>query len=262
MNKEMHPTRIPCQLEDGPCYFNFRPRLKDQRVKVKSHVQDHLWRHSRWHQFLHGFGCMTILLLMGAVIALGVWAWWIKESLNDLEKKIHVFHETSSQTPSNVSQQKIRQDNHQALLQYLCKSYGNHSTSNFSENPRCILCPESWLLHEHKCYWISQEKQTWNKSRHDCTAKVSKLAVIKEKEELDFLQHITDGAQLLWLGLIADPSTREWSWVEGSPLNNTLLQVTGDAQANSCGMLKGNKIISEACSAVTKWICETEALLV
>ncbi|XP_042311753.1 killer cell lectin-like receptor subfamily B member 1B allele B isoform X2 [Sceloporus undulatus] len=196
------------------------------------------------------------------MIALGIWeiffkGWWTKESLHALEK-IHAFQGTNSQTPSNESQQKTKLDNHQALLQYLCKSYGNHST----ENSRCKLCPETWLRHKDKCYWISREKNTWNKSHHDCTAKVSQLAVIKEKAELDFIKGITDGAQLLWLGLTAIPLTSEWSWVEGSLLNDTLLQVTGAAQANSCGMLKGEKIISEACSAVTKWICETEALLV
>ncbi|XP_015276408.1 PREDICTED: killer cell lectin-like receptor subfamily F member 1 [Gekko japonicus] len=130
------------------------------------------------------------------------------------------------------------------------------------ENSQCKLCQENWLLHEDKCYWASKEKQNWNQSRQDCTAKDSQIVVIQEQEELDFIQSITDGAQLLWIGITTTSPAGEWIWIDGSPLNSTLLQVTGTVQANSCGMLKGNRVVSEACSAVTKWICETEALLV
>ncbi|KAJ6616021.1 hypothetical protein lerEdw1_015108, partial [Lerista edwardsae] len=76
----------------------------------------------------------------------------------------------------------------------------------------------------------------------------------------DFVRSITEGAKLLWIGLMA--TSGNWTWVDGSPLNHTLLPIKGDSQANSCGMLNGAKVISEACSAVTKWICETRVLLV
>ncbi|KAG8127777.1 hypothetical protein E2320_014655, partial [Naja naja] len=95
--------------------------------------------------------------------------------------------------------------------------------------PRCDnstenlkLCPKDWLHHENKCYWISGEKLTWNESRDNCRAKDSELAVLKKEAEL--------------------PNITE-------------------AQGNSCGMVKGPKVILESCSAVTKWICETEALM-
>ncbi|KAM6469712.1 killer cell lectin-like receptor subfamily B member 1B allele B [Liasis olivaceus] len=141
------------------------------------------------------------------------------------------------------------------LQRFLCKPHCDNSTGNLK------LCPKDWLLHENNCYWISTEKQTWNNSRDDCRAKDSKIAMLKEQAELHFIQRISNGAQLLWIGLSANSTTREWSWVNNSPLNHTLLPITGVAQGNSCGMLKGPKVISESCSAVTRWICETEALL-
>ncbi|KAF7236225.1 Killer cell lectin-like receptor subfamily F member 1 [Varanus komodoensis] len=130
-----------------------------------------------------------------------------------------------------------------------------------TDNLKCKLCPKNWMLYENKCYWTSDEKQTWNKSQNICAAKNSQLAVFHNKEELDFIRRITDGAHLLWIGLTTISGAQEWSWIDGSPLNTTLLEVTGPAQANSCGMLKLNKVILEACTAVTKWICEKDALL-
>ncbi|XP_060094728.1 killer cell lectin-like receptor subfamily F member 1 [Heteronotia binoei] len=130
------------------------------------------------------------------------------------------------------------------------------------ENSQCRLCQENWLLHEDKCYWTSKEKQNWNQSRQDCTERHSQIVVIEGQKELDFIQSITNGAQLLWIGLTTTSPAGKWTWIDGSSLNSTLLQVTGTIQAKSCGMLKGNRVVSEACSAVTKWICETEALLV
>uniref|UniRef100_A0A670IRX4 C-type lectin domain-containing protein n=1 Tax=Podarcis muralis TaxID=64176 RepID=A0A670IRX4_PODMU len=52
------------------------------------------------------------------------------------------------------------------------------------ENSDCKLCPENWQRHGDKCYWISREKGTWNKSQNDCAAKDSQLAVIQKQVEL------------------------------------------------------------------------------
>ncbi|XP_063152463.1 killer cell lectin-like receptor subfamily F member 1 [Candoia aspera] len=141
------------------------------------------------------------------------------------------------------------------LWRFLCKPHCDNSTGNLK------LCPINWLLHENKCYWISSEKQTWNKSRNECRAKDSKIVMLKEQTELHFIQRITHGAQLLWIGLSVNSTSREWLWVDNSPLNKTLLPITSETQENSCGMLKGQKVISESCSAVTRWICETAPLL-
>nr|XP_028573404.1 killer cell lectin-like receptor subfamily B member 1B allele B [Podarcis muralis] len=281
MNKGSHPTRVHCQVENAPCYFNFRPRENQGRHKPKFPMQgfsitakvvkeygvdrtnvfwapvkdaiqlvsgtvgsrmdrplfrcphtklfllslalaDELLRQARRHRVIIGSGCVAILILVGAVIGLGFW-----------EPK---------GCPLTA---------HLASWFFL-----------LPENSDCKLCPENWQRHGDKCYWISREKGTWNKSQNDCAAKDSQLAVIQKQVELDFIRHKTDGGQLLWIGVTTIPPAHEWSWVDGSPLNDTLLQVTGLAEANSCGMLKGKRVNSEACSAIAKWICETEVRLV
>uniref|UniRef100_A0ABM5FIK0 Killer cell lectin-like receptor subfamily B member 1B allele C isoform X1 n=1 Tax=Pogona vitticeps TaxID=103695 RepID=A0ABM5FIK0_9SAUR len=265
MKREAHLARALCKVEDAPCYYNFRPRGKPEAPKDESKLQaliDILLRHPRRLRCLLGSGCAIILLLVGAIIALGVWgisfkAWQTKESLDALEDP-HAVQESNCSQGCNHGTQQTSHNDFQALLQFLCKLHDNDP----SETSKCKLCPENWRRHENKCYWISKEKQTWNVSQDDCTGKVSHLAVIQKKEELDFIQQITDGAQLLWIGLTVVPHTQEWAWVEGSLFNDTLLPVTEAAEINSCGMLKGSKVISDACTAVANWICEKEAFLV
>ncbi|KAJ7317270.1 hypothetical protein JRQ81_003432 [Phrynocephalus forsythii] len=131
-----------------------------------------------------------------------------------------------------------------------------------NQNAECRLCPVNWLLHKNKCYWISKEKQTWHKSLEDCREKHTQMLVIQSPEEKSFMwEMISEGQKLPWLGLRTTSSGRKWSWIDGSPVNDTTLQSLGPPESNSCGMLKNNQITSQACAALAEWICETEALL-
>ncbi|XP_044275571.1 killer cell lectin-like receptor subfamily B member 1B allele C [Varanus komodoensis] len=252
MIRESRPAQAACQMEGTSCYFNFRPRKEPSRFQPESQLQGIFLRHPRCHRCLLGFGCTTILVLFAAVIVLSIWVLQRKEATDALGKT------SSFQGPSNEMQPNSCPDNCQTLRKFLCNS---HHQNHSADNLKCKLCPKNWMLYENKCYWTSDEKQTWNKSQNICAAKNSQLAVFHNKEELDFIRRITDGAHLLWIGLTTISGAQEWSWIDGSPLNTTLLEVTGPAQANSCGMLKLNKVILEACTAVTKWICEKDALL-
>ncbi|KAL7986324.1 hypothetical protein Chor_011490 [Crotalus horridus] len=80
----------------------------------------------------------------------------------------------ATETVSNVS----AGDKWNKLRRFLCKPHCDNSTGNLK------LCPKDWELHENKCYWISRGKQTWTKSRGDCRAQNSELAVLKEQAEL------------------------------------------------------------------------------
>ncbi|XP_060094732.1 killer cell lectin-like receptor subfamily F member 1 [Heteronotia binoei] len=142
------------------------------------------------------------------------------------------------------------------LKQFMCKPLVNKER----EKSSCRLCPQNWNLHENKCYWISKERQTWHNSKEDCIAKQSRLLVIQNQEEVTFIQSIMEGAQLLWIGLKAISPERKWTWLDGSPLDDKLLQELGPV-ANFCGRLNGNQIISEDCNTITTWVCETAALL-
>uniref|UniRef100_A0A8C3SGU7 C-type lectin domain-containing protein n=1 Tax=Chelydra serpentina TaxID=8475 RepID=A0A8C3SGU7_CHESE len=124
-----------------------------------------------------------------------------------------------------------------------------------------ILCPMDWLSHRGKCYWFSKDSKSWNESRADCSEKSSRKLVIQDREELEFIQNCTQGKYHVWLGLSFTSPEKNWTWVDSSMLDQTLFPVTGPADVNSCGVIKGNRIHSETCSAEFKWICQKEAVL-
>ncbi|XP_065271157.1 killer cell lectin-like receptor subfamily F member 1 [Emys orbicularis] len=144
------------------------------------------------------------------------------------------------------------------LKQSLCDPVGNGPAGG----TRCKLCPKDWQAHNGKCYWDSKRSQMWNDSQKDCESRNSQMLVIRDQEDMDFINTITDGANHVWIGLNITSHTGNWTWVDGSPLNQTLFRVSGPVASNSCGVVKGNRINSETCSAEFKWICQKDAIVV
>ncbi|XP_026514940.1 killer cell lectin-like receptor subfamily F member 1 [Terrapene carolina triunguis] len=142
------------------------------------------------------------------------------------------------------------------LKQSLCHS----AQSPSADGSGCKLCPMDWLSRRGKCYWFSKDSKNWKESRNDCSAKSSQKLVIQDQEEMEFIQNITQGKYHVWLGLSVTSPGKNWTWVDSSVLDQTLFPVMGPADVNSCGLIKGNRIHSETCSAEFKWICQKEAV--
>uniref|UniRef100_A0A8C3F496 C-type lectin domain-containing protein n=1 Tax=Chrysemys picta bellii TaxID=8478 RepID=A0A8C3F496_CHRPI len=123
----------------------------------------------------------------------------------------------------------------------------------------CKLCPTDWRLRGDKCYWVSRENKIWSESRTDCSARGSQLLVIRDPEELS-LPALTGGMSLFWVGLSVSSPEKGWTWLDGSLLNQTLFPVSGPAEGNSCGAVKGNRIDSDTCSSGFQWICQRDAI--
>ncbi|XP_026515466.1 killer cell lectin-like receptor subfamily F member 1, partial [Terrapene carolina triunguis] len=142
------------------------------------------------------------------------------------------------------------------LKQSLCHSAQSPSADGSS----CKLCPMDWLSRRGKCYWFSKDSKNWKESCDDCSAKSSRKLVIQDQEEMEFIQNVTQGKYHVWLGLSVTSAEKNWTWVDSSVLDQTLFPVTGPADVNSCGVIKGNRIHSETCSAEFKWICQKEGV--
>uniref|UniRef100_A0A8C3P566 C-type lectin domain-containing protein n=1 Tax=Chrysemys picta bellii TaxID=8478 RepID=A0A8C3P566_CHRPI len=128
------------------------------------------------------------------------------------------------------------------------------------EGSGCKLCPRHWVPHRDKCYWLSEENQYWSRGWDDCSRRGSHLLVIQDREELEFTQNLTGNQNPVWIGLNITSPGRKWTWVDGSPLNQTLFTVSGPAEENSCAAVKKNQIKSEICNTHYKWICQKEAV--
>ncbi|XP_044838540.1 killer cell lectin-like receptor subfamily B member 1B allele A isoform X1 [Mauremys mutica] len=203
-----------------------------------------------WHRLAAGLGAAGILILLGAVIAMGIWVSQLKGRLNSLENnstRERIIHQSNCSTGLK--------DFHFQLKQFVCES----SHSNSAEGSGCKLCPPNWLLHRDKCYWVSKERNPWDKSRDDCSRRSSRLLVIRDQDEMTFIQNTSKDANQLWLGLTVASPARKWTWVDGSLFNPTLFKVVAPAEGNSCGMIKDG-INFETCGAASKWICEKDPL--
>ncbi|XP_032636803.1 killer cell lectin-like receptor subfamily B member 1B allele C [Chelonoidis abingdonii] len=124
----------------------------------------------------------------------------------------------------------------------------------------CKLCPTDWQLRGDKCYWVSRGGEMWSESRANCSARGSQLLVIRDSEELEFLKHLTQGSHLFWVGLSISSPEKAWTWLDGSRLDQTLFPVSGPAEGDSCGAVKGNRIHSDTCDSAFQWICQRDAI--
>ncbi|XP_044839583.1 killer cell lectin-like receptor subfamily F member 1 [Mauremys mutica] len=235
--------------EEGYTELNLRPKMTSSDRPCQPGTQDHT-QCPRWHRLAAGLGAAGILILLGAVIAMGVWVSQLKGSLNSLENKgtrETLIHQSNCSTGLK--------DFHFHLKQFVCES-----SHNSTEGSGCKLCPPNWLLHRDKCYWVSKEKNPWDKSRDDCSRRSSRLLVIRDQDEMTFIQNTTRDTNQIWLGLTVTSPARKWTWVDGSVFNPTLFNVQDPAEGISCGMIKPDEIYFETCTIVSKWICEKYAL--
>ncbi|CAL8386446.1 unnamed protein product [Gadus morhua 'NCC'] len=77
-------------------------------------------------------------------------------------------------------------------------------------------CPRGWDDFGYKCYLLSKELGSWNKSRKLCVSNGADLVVVDSKEELDFISRY---GGYFWLGATDEASEGMWRWVDGTVLS-------------------------------------------
>ncbi|XP_032061102.1 CD209 antigen-like protein E [Aythya fuligula] len=124
----------------------------------------------------------------------------------------------------------------------------------------CRLCPRDWLQHGNWCYWVSHESRDWQRSRDDCAQKGSALFIIRNWEQMQVLQDVTQGRGYVWIGLAVTGAKGTWTWLDGSVLDTKQFHVLGSATSGSCALIKDSQIRSEGCNAESRWVCEKDAV--
>uniref|UniRef100_A0A8C8RJH1 C-type lectin domain-containing protein n=1 Tax=Pelusios castaneus TaxID=367368 RepID=A0A8C8RJH1_9SAUR len=162
--------------------------------------------------------------------------------------------------------------------QYLCRTGrpgpNNHPTTDvFVPLPPtagipCQLCPKQWTSYRDECYRLSTQMGFWTRSQEACAWTRSHLLVIRDHKELGFIQRLTKDEYPMWIGLNITAPGRNWTWVDGSPLNQTFqiffkkFTVSGPAEENRCAAIRKNRIYSANCTALYQWICQKAAILI
>ncbi|XP_065420340.1 killer cell lectin-like receptor subfamily B member 1B allele A, partial [Chrysemys picta bellii] len=177
----------------------------------------------RWHRIAVGVGWAGNIVLTIAVIALGVWG-QTRGALNTSENNETRF---ISSTECSFCPEDCRY----CLKPILCEPHNG----SFAGGSGCKLCPRDWRLHGNKCYWLSKERKDWTGSRDDCSGKSSRMLVIQNREEMDFIQDVVQNAGYIWIGLKVTPTEGKWTWVDGSPLDPMLCNLeTSDIPVITC----------------------------
>ncbi|XP_065420308.1 killer cell lectin-like receptor subfamily B member 1B allele C [Chrysemys picta bellii] len=203
-----------------------------------------------WHRIAVGVGWAGNIVLTIAVIALGVWG-QTRGTLNTSENN-------DTRIVSSMECSSCLEDFRSRLKPILCEPHN----SSLAGGSGCKLCPRDWLLHGDKCYWLSKESKDWTGSHDDCSWKSSRMLVIQNQEEMDFIQGVIQDAGYVWIGLKVTRPGGKWTWVDGSPLDPVRFSVSGSAEGNSCGWIGDSRIQSETCGAEFRWICQKEAAVI
>ncbi|KAF7235016.1 Killer cell lectin-like receptor subfamily F member 1, partial [Varanus komodoensis] len=149
---------------------------------------------------------------------------------------------TVNQTESLASLKRIEDS--------LCsKRIAVHLCDPFEEGATCKLCPTNWAEQKGKCYWFSKDKKNWMLSYRDCSRKVAQMLVFQDREEMEFIHSILQEKYPVWIGVNITSPRKTWTWVDGSALNQTLISLPLPGNAASCGIIKGDKVRSEMCTA-------------
>ncbi|XP_056434241.1 C-type lectin domain family 4 member C-like [Gadus chalcogrammus] len=77
-------------------------------------------------------------------------------------------------------------------------------------------CPVGWDKFSCKCYFLSNEQESWIKSRELCVSLGADLVVLNNKEEMDFISRY---GGTIWLGATDEASEGLWRWVDGTVLS-------------------------------------------
>ncbi|EHB11240.1 C-type lectin domain family 4 member C, partial [Heterocephalus glaber] len=107
---------------------------------------------------------------------------------------------------SSIGKRLSKLRDHQKHLSVACRRE--------AEGESWGCCPSAWRLFEASCYFVSTAVQPWNASREACAAWEAELAVIRTREEQDFIIQNLEDSSAYYIGLSDPEGLRHWQWVD------------------------------------------------
>ncbi|XP_038615841.1 killer cell lectin-like receptor subfamily F member 1 [Tachyglossus aculeatus] len=121
----------------------------------------------------------------------------------------------------------------------------------------CELCPQGWLLHRHSCYYFSEERKSWEDSVRDCEARRSRLLVLTDEAEMDFVSSHKEEDYYFWIGLHFQEKEGKWLWLGQPELHGYRGALNGSRDQQNCVAFRNKKEIHpDRCLSSYKWICK------
>lgn len=133
------------------------------------------------------------------------------------------------------------------------------STVSFNFSAAHKSCPsKDWKLHGGKCYWIAEDKKSWDESKNDCAMKNSHLLVIRDFIDMSFLWRYLNTSVFYWIGLSIPPGRQSWTWVDNKPFDSHLFSIEEKriTRSTKCAQVSRRRVANQNCEQNDQWICQ------
>ncbi|XP_009864148.1 PREDICTED: killer cell lectin-like receptor subfamily F member 1, partial [Apaloderma vittatum] len=174
---------------------------------------------------------------------------------------------------------KGRAGKSERLSHYGLNSTGNHSSSEKTvsavllkwlmeelcedgQGTTCELCPPGWQLHRGRCYYFSEEAVSWDDSQRNCLAKKSRLLVIEDEIEMEFIDNKEKDTKYIWIGSKVPDVKKQWRSAEDHRIRENRRSINRIETDKNCAVYRRkNMIQADNCQTLKKWICKKNATL-
>uniref|UniRef100_A0A8C5RGG4 C-type lectin domain-containing protein n=1 Tax=Laticauda laticaudata TaxID=8630 RepID=A0A8C5RGG4_LATLA len=128
------------------------------------------------------------------------------------------------------------------------------STSTENSSARTPLKQQRWERFREHDYLFSEEKAKWLISQADCEQWKSKLVIINDTKELEFVINKTAMANY-FIGLIYSESTKKWEWTNHKEHKMNLFPIKATMD-KECAAIRAGVVSPVSCYDEYNWICE------
>ncbi|KAF5902342.1 antigen like protein, partial [Clarias magur] len=142
-----------------------------------------------------------------------------------------LFQRKSSSPPSTGSQlsegalQSLKLSSLQERFSRLCSDYNSLGKTCSAKVKQCMPCPDGWKQIEQKCYYFSDDKLDWTRSKQSCASMDSQLTILHTHEQHVAMEKIARSLggfeYYYWIGLSDIEEEGVWKWVDNTPVNIT-----------------------------------------
>ncbi|XP_030639367.1 C-type lectin domain family 4 member E [Chanos chanos] len=164
------------------------------------------------------FLLVALLASVCANIALGV----LLVNRSSVGVGIQSVKEKSPEEPPSLSLKLLAL---QERFSRLCRDYTALGDTCSQTVRKCRPCPEGWLYIDEKCYYFSEDKLDWQRSRDSCVSMGGHLTILhthKQHDDLEKEARAIGGFEYhFWIGLSDSETEGEWKWVDNTPVNKT-----------------------------------------